>query len=79
MILTYAAQLDLTIKPTNIGTQKIDGLALKFYGMTRVGFSVVDQLGQTRFFEETFLLAHTSIEIILGMLFFLLVMQTSNL
>ena len=37
--------------------------------MVIAGFSVQDKLGKVRFFEETFLLADTSMEVVLGMLF----------
>ena len=32
-------------------------------------FSIQDKLGRARFFEKTFLLADTSMEVVLGMLF----------
>ena len=65
MTLVYAAKLGLTPRPTNIGTQKVNSLALETYGMITVDFSVEDKLGRIRFFEETFLLANISIEVIL--------------
>lgn len=37
--------------------------------MTTISFSLQNSLGKIRFFEEAFLLAETSIEVILGMLF----------
>ena len=37
--------------------------------MVLAGFSVQDKLGKVWFFEETFLLANISIEIVLQMLF----------
>ena len=69
MTLIFAAKLDLYIRPTSIDTQKIDGSMLKTYGMTIAGFSIQDVLGKIRFFEETFLLADTSTNVVLGMLF----------
>lgn len=65
----YVAQLDLIPRTTNINTQIIDSLALKTHGMTTARFLVEDKLKWTRFFEETFLLANTSIKVILGMSF----------
>ena len=65
----FAAKLGLSIRPTSIGAQKIDGSALKTYGMTIAGFSIQDGLGKIRFFGETFLLADTSIDVVLGMPF----------
>ena len=37
--------------------------------MVIAGFSVQNRLGKIQFFERTFLLADTSMEVILGMLF----------
>ena len=39
------------------------------YDMVIAGFSIQDKTGKIRFFEETFLLADTRMEIVLGMLF----------
>lgn len=69
MTPAVAAKLGLSTRPTGIGAQKIDGSALKTYGMVIAGFSIQDKLGRIRFFEETFLLADTSMEVVLGMPF----------
>ena len=69
MTPAFAARLGLSIHPTGIGAQKIDGSALRTYGMAIAGFSIQDKSGRARFFEETFLLADTSIEVVLGMPF----------
>ena len=69
MTPAFAAKLGLSTQPTNVGAQKIDGSALKTYGMTIAGFSIQDGLGKIRFFEKTFLLADTSIDVVLGMTF----------
>ena len=69
MTPTFAAKLGLSTQSTNVGAQKIDGSALKTYNMTIAGFSIQDGLGKIRFFEETFLLADTSMDVVLGMLF----------
>ena len=65
----FAAKLGLSIRPTGIGAQKIDGSALRTYGMAIAGFSIQDKSGRARFFEETFLLADTSMEVVLEMSF----------
>ncbi len=65
----FTAKLGFISKPTNVGTQKIDGSTLKTYGMASAGFSLQDSLERVRFFEETFLLADISIEVVLGMPF----------
>ena len=69
MTPAVAAKLSLSIRPTGIGTQKIDGFALKTYSIVILGFSIQDKTGKIRFFEETFLLADTSIVVVLGMPF----------
>ena len=67
--LAYAAHLGLTIKVTDIGAQKIDGSLLANYGIVIAVFQVVDKLGRSRFFQETFLLANISIKVVLSLLF----------
>ena len=69
MTPAFAAKLGLSTQSTNLRAQKIDGSALKTYGMTIAGFSIQDNLGRARFFDETFLLADTSMEVVLGMPF----------
>ncbi len=69
MTPAYAAELGLTIRKTSVGAQKNDSLPLETYGMVSASFSLQDSLGRARFFEETFLLADTSMEVVLGMPF----------
>ena len=69
---TFAKQLGLPIRPTDVGAQKIDGTTLDTYGMVVAAFSVEDKANQVRFFEETFLVANVSPEVVLGMPFFIL-------
>ena len=40
MTLAFAARLGLSVRPTGIGAQKIDGSALRTYGMAIAGFSI---------------------------------------
>ena len=65
----YAAKLGLRVRETDVGAQKIDGSHLDTFGMVIAGFSVEDKLGKVRFFQETFLLANISLEVVLGMPF----------
>ena len=65
----YAWKLGLKIQKTNIGAQKIDGSALETFGMVIADFQVEDKASRPRFFQETFLVANTKFEVILGMLF----------
>ncbi len=69
MTLAYVAKLGLTTRKTNVGAQKIDSSPLKTYGIVSASLLLQDSLGRVWFFEETFLLADTSIEMVLEMLF----------
>lgn len=69
MSLIYAVKIGLAIRSNNVGTQKIDGLPLKTYKMVVAKNLVQDKDSKDRLFEETFLIANTSIDVILGMLF----------
>ena len=69
MTPTYAAKLGLKVQKTDIGAQKIDGSTLETFGMVLADFQIENKLGKARFFQETFLLANISVEIVLDMLF----------
>ena len=69
---SFVKQLGLSIRPTDVGAQKIDGTMLNTNGMVVAVFSVVDKVNRVRFFEETFLVANVSPEVVLGMPFFTL-------
>ena len=69
MTPAFAAKLGLSTQPINVGAQKIDGSVIKTYDMTTAGFSIQDKSGRARFFEIIFLLADTSVEVVLGMPF----------
>ena len=66
---TLARELGLPIRPTDVGAQKIDGTLLDTFGMVVAAFSVEDKANRVRFFEETFLVANVSPEVVLGMPF----------
>ena len=67
--LDYAWKLRLKIRKTNIGAQKIDGSALETFRIVIADFQVEDKTNRPRFFQETFLVADTKFEVILGMPF----------
>ena len=46
----HAWKLELKIRRTNIGAQKIDGFALETFGMVIVDFLVEDKASRPRFF-----------------------------
>ena len=64
-----ACKLGLPVRPTDIGAQKIDGTMLDTFGMVVIAFSVTDKANQVRFFEETFLVANVSPEVVFGISF----------
>ena len=65
----FTKELGLSIRPTDVEVQKIDGIMLETYRMIVVAFLVEDKANQVRFFEETFLVANVSLEVVLGMPF----------
>ena len=69
MTPAFASKLGLKVCPTNVGAQKIDGSTLQTFGMVLASFQVEDKLGRARFFQELFLLADTTVEVVLGMPF----------
>ncbi len=69
MSQAFAQQLCLKTRKTNVQAQKINGTTLKTYGMVVSTFSVSDKDGKERFFEESFLLADVSPDIVLRMPF----------
>ena len=66
---TYALRLSLRVHHTDVKTQKIDGFTFEIFGIVLASFQVEDKLEKTRFFQETFLLADISMEVVLGMPF----------
>ena len=66
---TFAKQLGLPIRPTDVGAQKINNIMLDTYGMVVAAFSMEDKANRVGFFEKTFLVANVSPEIVLGMPF----------
>ena len=65
----FAEKLGLVVRTTNVGAQKIDGTTLEIYGMVVAAFLVTDQADRVRFFEEIFLVANISPDVVLGMSF----------
>ena len=65
----HIVKLGLIIQETSVKAQKIDGLPIKTYGIVSTSFLLQDSLKKVQFFEETFLLADTSMKMVLGMPF----------
>ena len=69
---TFAQELGLPIRTTDVGAQKINSTMLDNFGMMVVAFSVMDKANWVRFFEKTFLVANISLKVVLEMPFFTL-------
>ena len=65
----YAKKLGLRIWKTDVGTQKIKESSLDTFEMVITSFQVQDKLGKVRFFQESFLITDTKMDIVLGMPF----------
>ena len=65
----YIEKLGFKTQKTNVGAQKIDGSTLETFRLVITDFQVEDKGDRPRFFQETFLIANTKFELILGMLF----------
>ena len=69
MTPAFASRLALRTRHTNIRAQKIDGSTLQTLGMVLASFQVEDKFSRIRFFQESFLLADITAEVVLGMPF----------
>lgn len=69
ILLTFIAKLGFTSSPTNVGTQKINGLLLETYAIILASFLLQKTLEKVQFFEGTFLRTDTSMKMIVKMLF----------
>ena len=69
MYPAFAERLGFVVQTTNVGAQKIDSTTLETYGMVVIVFSVTNQANKVRFFEETFLVANVSPDVVFRMLF----------
>lgn len=79
MIPAFATKLKLKLRLTIINTQKIVGLLLEVYSMTLTRFLLQNSFEKVQFFKGTFLLADTSMEVVLEMLFSFLIIRMSSL
>ena len=70
--LTFVKKLGLSIKPTEVGMQKIDSTTLDIYRMVVAVFLVTDKAYQVRFFEKTFMVANVSPEVVFRIPFLIL-------
>ena len=70
--LTFAKELGFFIKLINVRVQKIDSIILDIYRMIVAVFLVTNKANQIRFFNETFLVANVSLEVVFEIFFFTL-------
>lgn len=69
MTLGFAPKLGFILGSTIVDAYNIDGSLLKTYNIVLAEFLLHNSFENVRFFEETFLLADTSTEVVLGMFF----------
>lgn len=79
MTPAYIKKLGFWIWKTDISTKQIDGITLVTYEIIITNFSFQDRYARDWLFEETFLVADTNMEIVLGMLFLFYLMQMLDL
>lgn len=69
MIPAYMARVYLKVWSTDVEAQKIDNSNLEMFGIILANFQINDKFGWAWFFQKIFLVANTSVEVILDMLF----------
>ena len=65
----YAKQLGPSVQKTDVRAQKNDSSLLKTFEIVIADFQIEDKLGKIQFFQESFLVADTNMEVGLGILF----------
>ena len=70
--LTFAQELGLPIRPTDVRVQKIDSITLDTFGIVVTAFLVINKANQVRFFKEIVLVANISPEVVFGIFFLIL-------
>lgn len=65
MPLVYTLKLGLQVRRTIFEAQKNDGSTLKIFLIVLASFQAEDKFERARIFQEIFLLADTSIEVVL--------------
>ena len=69
MTLAYAKKLGLRIQKIDIGAEKIDGSSLDMFRIVIASFLILDKQNRIWFFQKTFLLTNTTIEVVPRILF----------
>ena len=68
----FAKELDLPIRATDVGAEKINCTILDTYEIVIAVFLVKNKANQVRFFKEIFLIVNVSLEVVFGMPFLIL-------
>lgn len=66
---TFAKELGLFIKSTDIKVQKIDSITLDTSEEVITTLLVINKANQERFFEKIFLVVNVSLEVVFGIFF----------
>lgn len=69
---SFTKKLNLCIKKTKVGIQKIDSSKFETNKIVIISFLIDDKTKRFWFFRKTFLLANFSIDVALGILLFIL-------
>ena len=69
---TLTWELGLSIRPTDIGAQKIDDTIVDTFEIVVTAFSMTRKANRVGFFEKTFLVANVSPEVVFWTFFFTL-------
>ena len=69
IIPAYTSKLGLKVYSIDVGAQKIDVSTLEIFRIVLASFQVEDKFRRARFFQETFLVANISAEVVLDMPF----------
>ena len=69
MLPAYASKLGFNFHHTDVEAQKIDDSTFETFGIVQASFQIEDKLGRIRFFQEMFLLADISTEVVVSMSF----------
>lgn len=63
---TFTKELGFFVRSTDVDAHKIDGTMLNTYEIVVVAFSMTDKVNWVKFFEENFLVANISLEVVFG-------------
>ena len=67
--LTFAKKQGLSIRPIDVGVQKIDGIMLDTYEMVVAFLLMMDKVNWVKIFEKTFLVTNISLKVVFGIFF----------